>query len=115
MKLLTIIMDEAGQWSLAAIHAVQQKPNYSCTVVRQKLTQRTMIGGLVRVVAPKRLRFGKKSLHIFDLVWSELPATEIVAGNFRTACIMRIVRMIAFKKGRGYSPVGAYTRRLART
>jgi len=87
MKLLANIMDGPGQLRLAAIHAVQQNLTHSGTVVRQKLTQRTMIGGLVRVVAPKRLRFGKKFQHNFDLVWSQLPVTEIVAGNFRTACI----------------------------
>jgi len=80
-------MDGPGQLRHAAIHAVQQKLTHSGTVVRQKLTQRTMIGGIVRVVAPKQLRFGKKFPHIFDLVWSQLPVTEIVAGKFRTACI----------------------------
>jgi len=85
VKQLAIYIDGPGELRLAAIHAVQQKLTHSGTVVRQKLTQRTMIGGFVRVVAPKRLRFGKKFQHIFDFVWSQLPATEIVAGNFRTA------------------------------
>jgi len=81
-------VDGPGQLRLAAIHAVQQKLFHSGTVVRQKLKQSTMIGGLVRVVALKRLRFGKKFQHIFDLVWSQLPVTEIIAGTFRTACIL---------------------------
>jgi len=54
VKQLALYIDGPGQLRLAAIHAVQQKITHSGTVKQQKLTQRRMIGGLVRVVAPKR-------------------------------------------------------------
>jgi len=105
MKLLANIMDGPGQLRLAAIHAVQQKLTHSGTVVRQKLTQRTMIGGLVRVIAPKRLRFGRKFQHIFGLVWSQLPVTAtveiLVEKCAESGCVVGCLEVVQKVKGKG--------------
>jgi len=86
MKQLATKRDGPGQLRLAAIHAVQQKLTNSGSAAKVD-AKNNDYGWFVRVVAPKRLRYGKKFQHISDLVWSELPVTEIVAGNFRTDCM----------------------------